>query len=305
VVRFAATLAAVLGLALPGPAWAQTVLDGSVGVIGIQMPVTQSGVSVSTLPPGSYQLRVMDRTGGHNFHLLGPGVEERTGIPEIENVVWDVDFTHGRYDWFCDVHPTAMYGTVTVGNFLVVEKQGVGTIESNPPGIACGPFCEAAYPAGGTVELTPSAPSGYVFKGWIQGSCTGTGPCTVDVQGTVELTGRFEKVPTTSPPPPPPGPPPPATAPASIVSAKASRIAGKRVLAVVLKVRRPVDAVAQLRSGRRIHATKRARLSEGTRTIKIAVPRNLRVGSYGLRVKLVEFLTGHELTLRRTVRIPK
>jgi len=299
--------AAVVALAFPGAGSAQTVLEGSVGVIGIQMPLTQAGVQVDALPPGPYRLSIVDRTAGHSFHLVGPGVDEGTGIAfsSPTPVVWDVDFTHARYNWFCDVHPLAMYGTVTVGNFLVVEREGVGTITSSPAGIACFPFCESAFPAGGTVDLVATAPPGYRFKGWLEGPCTGDGPCTVDVQGTVFLRARFEQAPSTEPPPPPPPPPASETAPARITEARVVRRNGKRVLAVRLAVRRDADARVLLRSGQRVYARKRVELLPGRRVVRLAVPRSVAPGPYGLHVRLAEFLNDATYTLKKTVRVPR
>jgi len=301
--------AAVVALAFPASGAAQTVLEGSVGVIGIQMPLTREGVQVGALPPGPYRLSIVDRTAGHSFHLVGPGVDEGTGIAfsSPTPVVWDVDFTHARYNWFCDVHPLAMYGTVTVGNFLVVEREGVGTITSTPAGIACFPFCESAFPAGGTVDLVATAPPGYRFKGWLEGPCTGDGPCTVDVQGTVFLRARFEQDPAAEPPPPPPPPPPPAsdTPPARITEVKVVRADGKRVLVVRLAVSRDATARLQLRSGQRLYAKKRAELLPGRRVVRLAVPRSVTAGLYGLHVRLEEFLSGATFTLKKTVRVPR
>ena len=101
--------AAAFALAMPATAVAQTPtptqLNGSVGVIGIQLPLTRNGIQVSELPTGSYRITVVDQTNGHSFHLQGPGVDEGTPILGGGTFVWDVEFTHARYNWFCDVHP--------------------------------------------------------------------------------------------------------------------------------------------------------------------------------------------------------
>jgi hypothetical protein len=302
--------AAAVALAMPATAGAQTpaptVLNGSVGVIGIQLPLTRNGIQVETLPTGSYRLNIVDQTNGHSFHIVGPGVDEGTPILGGGSFTWDVEFTHARYNWFCDVHPTAMYGTVTVGNFLVIEPEGFGSITSSPTGISCLPFCEASFPSGGTVDLTPTAPPGFRFKGWQEGPCSGDGPCSVEVNGTVFLRARFERDPAVPPPDPPPPPPPVSeVAPARIVEAKVVRTAGKRVLVVRLAVRRDAEARFQLRSGQRLYVTKRVQLLPGRRTVRLAVPRSVSPGPYGLHVRLEEFLSGASYTLKKTVRIPK
>lgn len=301
--------AALLALALPAPAAAQTptptLLNGSVGVLGIQLPLTRNGIQVETLPTGSYRITVVDQTNGHSFHLQGPGVDEGTPILGGGTFVWDVQFTHARYNWFCDVHPTAMYGTVTVGNFLVIEPEGFGNITSSPTGISCLPFCEASFPSGGTVDLTPTAPAGFRFAGWQEGPCSGNGPCSVDVNGTVFLRARFERDPAAPPPPPPPPPPAPSTLPAKIVDVDVVRVKGKRIVVTRFAVRRDVTARLVLRSGQRVYTTKRADLIAGRRTVRMAVPYAVAPGLYGLHVRLSEFLTGETFTLKKTIRIPR
>ena len=46
----------------------------------------------------------------------GPESNETTQVEFTGTVTWNVTFTDGTYMFFCDVHPTRMRGTFTVGN---------------------------------------------------------------------------------------------------------------------------------------------------------------------------------------------
>lgn len=65
----------------------------------------ESGDPVETLSPGTYESRVSDLSSIHNFHLIGPGVEETTTVPEIADTTWTVSFEQGEYTFTCDPHP--------------------------------------------------------------------------------------------------------------------------------------------------------------------------------------------------------
>jgi len=73
----------------------------------------ESGAEVSTLPAGSYSIRVDDLSEIHNFHLTGSGVDESTTVPETGDTVWDVTLEAGDYQYVCDPHPS-MRGELTV-----------------------------------------------------------------------------------------------------------------------------------------------------------------------------------------------
>jgi hypothetical protein len=95
---------------------ANPVLNGRVGPdFDIQFthpdnrPVTQ-------LDPGTYDIVVRDLGTEHNFHLIGPGVDEATGVESTGTVIWTVTFREGRYRFVCDPHNTTMRGNFVVGN---------------------------------------------------------------------------------------------------------------------------------------------------------------------------------------------
>lgn len=72
-----------------------------------------SGAAVTTLKAGTYQVKVKDASKIHNFHLTGPGVEQKTSVPDIVDTTWTVTLTAGSYTYRCDPHKN-MTGSFTV-----------------------------------------------------------------------------------------------------------------------------------------------------------------------------------------------
>ena len=68
---------------------------------------------------------------------------------------------------------------------------GAGTVSSAPNGIACGFDCSEPYPEGSVVTLTAAPAHGSVFTGWSGGGCSGTGTCTVTMNGDTTVTAAF------------------------------------------------------------------------------------------------------------------
>ncbi len=79
-------------------------------VIGL---VDEDGNPVTELPAGEYNIEVSDPTDIHNFHLIGGGVDEKTGVTEKTDTTWVVTFKPGEYRYMCDPHPS-MNGHFTV-----------------------------------------------------------------------------------------------------------------------------------------------------------------------------------------------
>ena len=91
-------------------------------------------------------------------------------------------------------HVTAEFDDVTFA--LTVTLQGNGGVTSNiQPGIDCfsgtNTGCSASFHEGASVVLTAAAAPGYTFTGWSGGGCTGTGTCTVTVNGASGVTATF------------------------------------------------------------------------------------------------------------------
>jgi hypothetical protein len=81
-----------------------------------------SGNAVRHLDPGTYDIEVHDFSEEHNFHLQGPGVDQATATGNVENVVWTVTFTDGRYLFECQAHTRTMKGFFTVGQVAAVTQ---------------------------------------------------------------------------------------------------------------------------------------------------------------------------------------
>ena len=87
-----------------------TVGEGDAYVITL---MDSTGAPVSSLKAGSYTVKVKDASKIHNFHLTGPGVEQKSSVPEITEATWTVTLQAGTYTYKCDPHPK-MTGSFTV-----------------------------------------------------------------------------------------------------------------------------------------------------------------------------------------------
>jgi plastocyanin len=104
-------LGAADGAAAPAQA---PVLRGEVGP-GFEISLRNAqGGRVTQLDPGTYVVRVEDKSEIHSFHLEGPGVDQQTDVEFTGTVEWTVTFADGRYRYHCDPHPS-LGGAFTVG----------------------------------------------------------------------------------------------------------------------------------------------------------------------------------------------
>lgn len=112
--RLQAALVAVALAALAAPAAADnTRLNGTVGPDYVISLVDTNGSKVTQLAAGTYDFHVVDLSPSHNFHLIGPGVDRLTPLPENGTFDWTVTVTAGNYIFFCDAH-SDMVGDFTV-----------------------------------------------------------------------------------------------------------------------------------------------------------------------------------------------
>jgi len=121
-----AGLAAAVSVARP--ASTDGVLQGTVGP-GYSINLTQNGVKVTHLDPGTYTITVNDQADIHNFDLFGPGVKESTGVDTTGTVTWTVTFSNGTYNYVCDAHPASIKGSFTVGTVQTTTT----TTTTTPP----------------------------------------------------------------------------------------------------------------------------------------------------------------------------
>jgi plastocyanin len=89
-------------------------LIGTVGP-GFTITLTQGGSAVSTLKAGTYKINVSDKSSMHNFHLFGPGVDQKTDVGATGTTNWTVTFKKGSYTYQCDVH----FASGMIGHFTV------------------------------------------------------------------------------------------------------------------------------------------------------------------------------------------
>ena len=75
---------------------------------------TEDGTAVTTLTPGDYTLEINDLSTIHNFHLTGPGVDEKSEVDTMEDENYDITLEDGTYNYVCDPHASQMSGSFTV-----------------------------------------------------------------------------------------------------------------------------------------------------------------------------------------------
>ncbi|HET6642807.1 MAG TPA: plastocyanin/azurin family copper-binding protein [Gaiellaceae bacterium] len=94
---------------------ASNVLKGETGP-GFTIEVSQNGEDAETVKAGTYTLEVEDKSDMHNFHLIGPGVDEVvTEVPFVGDKSVTVTLQKGTYTYQCDPHAASgMKGTFTV-----------------------------------------------------------------------------------------------------------------------------------------------------------------------------------------------
>lgn len=111
-----AAFATLAALASPTVALAQTKLIGTVSDPATITLKTESGTDVSDVPAGTYTIEVRDESIMHNFHLSGPGVDQRTEVETMGTVTWTVTLQdRARYTFVCDPHNNTLRGAFTTG----------------------------------------------------------------------------------------------------------------------------------------------------------------------------------------------
>ena len=118
-----AAVAAVAALGAAGGAMASSsattpTLKGKVGP-GFSISLKDSkGHKVKTLKPGTYKFAIDDQGDIHDFNLAqksgGKFRKELTGVNFTGKKTVKVKLTKGKWQFFCSVHPTEMFGNFTV-----------------------------------------------------------------------------------------------------------------------------------------------------------------------------------------------
>jgi plastocyanin len=90
-------------------------LEGETGP-GFEIEVKQNGKDAESVKAGTYTLKVEDKSNQHNFHLIGPGVDEVvTDVGFVGDKSVTVTLKQGTYTYQCDPHAASgMKGTFEV-----------------------------------------------------------------------------------------------------------------------------------------------------------------------------------------------
>ena len=99
-----ALAAAAVAVAMVASAEARsTGLAAEVGP-GYSIEVKKAGKDLKTIKAGTYRIKVEDKASIHNFHLIGPGLNKKTGISFKGETTWTIKLKPGRYTYQCDPH---------------------------------------------------------------------------------------------------------------------------------------------------------------------------------------------------------
>jgi len=150
------------------------------------------GSPVGALPAGSYRVLVRDLSPDHNFHLVGPGVDQETDVNFTGSATWNVTFSSGsRYQYLCDVHADSMFGSFTAGAASDTSAGGGGSSGGGSTGggsTGGGSSAGASGSAGGAAGGKTTSPAG------AGATSLGTVQAAVDASGKLKLTLRGRAV---------------------------------------------------------------------------------------------------------------
>ena len=65
---------------------------------------------------GKIKLVVADKSGHHNFHLTGPGVNVKTSVGATGTKTFTVTLKKGTYKFVCDPHASFMKGSFKISS---------------------------------------------------------------------------------------------------------------------------------------------------------------------------------------------
>ena len=105
-------------------------------------------------------------------------------VGETQQGVLDVSYGDGGVATLTCVATALQPLTVTL------DGASYGTVSSTTAGITCGTDCTESYERGTTVQLRATQASQGFFVGW-SGACTGTGTCTLTMNGSKAVTATF------------------------------------------------------------------------------------------------------------------
>jgi len=98
----------------PTPAATAKKLVLTVGPTAAIILTNTAGKRVSTAKAGVYTILVRDRSKVHNAHLVGKGVNRKSGLAATGTQTWKVRLSAGLLRFFSDRNPTSVRGSIKV-----------------------------------------------------------------------------------------------------------------------------------------------------------------------------------------------
>jgi uncharacterized repeat protein (TIGR02543 family) len=123
-------------------------------------------------------------------NLSGFVSETDRPYPKLVEAAKDVNFDIYR------LRGSRRNGETPTSRSVTVGKTGAGSGTVSGGTISCGQTCQNVFSVGSTVTLTATPASGSTFVGW-SGSCTGTGACTLTMNGDKVVSAEFRVAPQT------------------------------------------------------------------------------------------------------------
>jgi hypothetical protein len=87
---------------VPPPPPPPAKLKGKVTARTISLKNPSTGLKVRSVVEGTFKVTVSDVTKIQNFHLIGPGVNRKTGVKARRKVTWTLALTPGKYIYRSD-----------------------------------------------------------------------------------------------------------------------------------------------------------------------------------------------------------
>lgn len=101
----------------PPPAPAPAIVTKLLATVGPNATISlrsASGAVLRTVKRGTYSIVVRDRSKLHNFHLVGIGVNRKSGLAATGTLTWKVKLSVGTLRFFSDKSPATVRGSIRV-----------------------------------------------------------------------------------------------------------------------------------------------------------------------------------------------
>ena len=98
----------------PPPAPVAKKLTLTVGPAASIVLTNAAGKRMTAVKAGAYTITVRDRSKLHNVHLVGKGVNRKSGLAAVSTLTWKVNLSAGLFRFFSDRSPKTVKGQVRV-----------------------------------------------------------------------------------------------------------------------------------------------------------------------------------------------